>query len=348
MDNLLGADTSDLEGLAEELGEPRYRGRQIAEWIYKRGAQSISNMTNLPKEVRRKLEANSSLSRSKIRSRTASPDGTTKFLLEFSDEECVESVLIPYPDRVTVCVSTQVGCAIGCVFCATAETGFTRNLTAGEIVDQVLTLQQEAGRRITNVVYMGMGEPLLNYDAVLRSIRLLTNEVGISMRKITVSTVGITPRIRQLQAENLQISLAVSLHAPDDALRRILIPLAEKYKLTDLIAACRDYAQNTGRRVTYEYMLIAGINDRVEQARKLASLLAGSLANVNLIPYNAVTGKGYKRPSPAVVHAFREVLESAGIETTQRFQRGHTVAAACGQLRARPSEKLEYPGAGSG
>ncbi|MBI2844526.1 MAG: 23S rRNA (adenine(2503)-C(2))-methyltransferase RlmN, partial [Armatimonadetes bacterium] len=229
---------------------------------------------------RGKLEAASTLFRARTLARSPSTDGTTKFLLELSDGQRIESVLIPYTDRLTVCVSTQVGCAADCSFCATAAAGLTRNLSAGEIVDQALTLQGHAGERVTNVVFMGMGEPLLNYDEVIKSVRLLNSEVGIAMRKMTVSTVGITPRIRKLQSENLQLTLAISLHAPDDELRRRLVPLALRYPLNDMIASCRAYAEATGRRVTYVYLLLAGVNDSPAHARKLAGLIKGSLANV--------------------------------------------------------------------
>ncbi|MEN6373043.1 MAG: 23S rRNA (adenine(2503)-C(2))-methyltransferase RlmN [Armatimonadota bacterium] len=332
---VLGATSTELEKLAVELGEPAYRGRQIAEWVYKKNADSFSSMTSLSAAFRGKLESAASLFRSEIIKRSKSRDGTAKYLLKLSDGQCIESVLLTYEDRVTVCVSTQVGCAAGCVFCATAMSGFIRNLTAGEIVDQVLTLQREAGQRVTNVVFMGMGEPLLNYDEVLKSIRILNKEVGIAMRKMTISTVGIIPRIRKLQSEGLQLTLAISLHAPDDNLRRELIPFAERYPLSELIPACKEYAEATGRRVTYEYLLLAGVNDTPAHAERLVALLRGSLANVNLIPYNEVAGKGYKRPSAAIVTAFRQVLEQNGIEVTQRYERGRSVAAACGQLRAR-------------
>ncbi|HPP75034.1 MAG TPA: 23S rRNA (adenine(2503)-C(2))-methyltransferase RlmN [Armatimonadota bacterium] len=330
---VFGATRAELEELAVKLGEPKYRGGQLADWIYKKDADDFDEMTNLPLSFRQKLEKSALLTRSKIVKRSTSRDGTAKFLLELADGQQIESVLLPYEDRVTVCVSTQVGCAAGCQFCATAIGGFIRNLTPGEIIDQVLTLQREAGRRVTNVVYMGMGEPLLNYDAVLASIRLLNSEVGISMRKITVSTVGIVPRIKKLQSEDLQLTLAISLHAPDDDLRRRLIPLAERYPLNELMSACREYAKATSRRVTYEYLLLAGVNDSPVHARKLTELLKGMLANVNLIPYNEVCGKHYRRPKSAAVNAFREVLEQAGIEVTQRLERGHAVSAACGQLR---------------
>jgi 23S rRNA (adenine2503-C2)-methyltransferase len=331
---VFGATTAELERLAEELGELSYRGRQIAEWLYKKDAVSFADMTNLSAKLRERLESSSSLTRSKVVARHPSADGTTKYLLELSDGQRIESVLLPYEDRLTVCVSTQVGCAAGCEFCATAIGGFVRNLRVGEIVDQVLTLQREAGRRVSNIVFMGMGEPLLNYDAVIAAIRLINSEIGVAMRKITISTVGITPRIRRLQEENLQLTLAVSLHASDDDLRRRIIPLAERYPLTELIAACKTYADVTGRRVTYEYLLLGGVNDSPAHAEKLANLLKGSLSNVNLIPYNEVCGKMYKRPASDVVNKFREVLELAGIEVTQRLERGHSIAGACGQLRA--------------
>lgn len=335
----LGASTEELVALAVGIGEPRYRGRQLAEWIYRKSAASFADMTDLPAKLREKLASSASLTRAEIVTRSDSGDETSKFLLSMADGERIESVLIPYADRVTVCVSTQVGCAAGCEFCATATDGFVRNLSAGEIVDQVLTLQSESGRRVTNVVFMGMGEPLLNWDAVVKAVHLLNEEVGIAMRKITISTVGITPRIRMLQELNLQLTLAISLHAPDEELRRRLIPLASRYPLMALIGACRDYASATGRRVTYEYLLLDGVNDSPTHAERLASLLKGSLAAVNLIPYNKVAGKSFRRPPNATIDAFRSVLESHGIETTQRFERGHSVAGACGQLRSGISGK---------
>jgi len=331
---VIGASTAELEKLAVELGEPAYRGRQLAEWVYKKNVDSFASMTSLPAAFRGKLQSAALLYRSEVIRRSKSRDGTTKFLLKLSDGQCIESVLLPYKDRVTVCVSSQVGCTAGCVFCATAVGGFIRNLTAGEIVDQVLTLEREAGKRVTNVVYMGRGEPLFNYDEVLKSVRILNKEVGIAMRKITISTVGIVPRIQKLKSENLQLTLAISLHAPNDALRHKIIPLASRYPLSELLPACKEYAEATGRRVTFEYLLLAEVNDTPAHAEKLAVLLKDSLSNVNLIPYNEVAGKGYKRPSATVVNAFRKVLEDNGIEVTQRYERGHSIAAACGQLRA--------------
>lgn len=331
--NLLGMTSRELEDLAERLAEARFRGRQIAAWIYKQNAASIAEMTDLPETLRTKLGLETALHRSRIIAASGTADGTTKFLLEMEDAERIEAVLLPYDERVSVCVSSQIGCAVGCIFCATAIGGFVRNLTAGEIVDEVLTLQRESGRRVTHVVYMGMGEPLLNDEEVLKSIRLLNDEVGVAMRHIAISTVGIPARIRKLAREKLQIRLAVSLHAADDATRRRIMPVAARYPLYELIEACRSYADQTHRRITFEYLLIRNVNDSIGSARHLAGLLKGVLCNVNLIPYNAVPDLELERPSRARVRAFRSAIEEAGIAVTQRLERGHAISAACGQLR---------------
>jgi len=343
---LLGLDRAELIAVCKQLGQPAFRGRQIADWLYKKAARSIAEMTNLPAAMREELGRVTTLSRVEIVTASKAPDGTTKYLLKLADGETIESVLLPYADRVSVCVSTQVGCPAGCLFCATARCGFVRNLTAGEIVDQVLTLNAElgpdatsgphsVGQRVTHVVFMGMGEPLMNFDNVVKAVHLLNNEVGIGMRRITVSTVGIPAAIRRLAELDLQLTLAVSLHAPDDALRRRLIPISAGYSLDELIQTCREYANFTGRRITFEYLLLAGVNDSPAQAAALAKLLRRMLCNVNLIPFNEVGGVPYKRPPRGSIAAFRSVLEKAGIEVTQRMERGHSIAAACGQLRRR-------------
>ena len=236
---LFGLDRAELSSVCEGLGQNAYRGKQIADWLYKRGARSVSQMTDLPAAMRDQLAQAATLTRSEILDESKAKDGSSKFLLRLGDGETIESVLLPYADRISVCVSTQIGCRVGCVFCATADCGFVRNLTAGEILDQVLTLQDRAGSRVTHVVFMGMGEPLLNLDNVLKSVHLLHDEVGISMRHLTISTVGITPTIRKLADSKLQLTLAISLHAPDDALRSELIPLAQKFPLNELIQACK-------------------------------------------------------------------------------------------------------------
>ncbi|MCE5315615.1 MAG: 23S rRNA (adenine(2503)-C(2))-methyltransferase RlmN [Armatimonadota bacterium] len=335
---LFGRNRAELESFCKQLGHSSFRSKQIADWLYKRGARDFSEMTNLPGALREELAESSSITRAEIVKQSKSPDGTVKYLLKLGDGETVETVLLPYPDRVSVCVSSQIGCSAGCTFCATAESGLVRNLTAGEIVDQVLTLQEHSGKRVTHVVFMGMGEPLMNMPNVLKAIHLLNEEVGIAMRRLTISTVGITPAIGKLAEMDLQLTLAISLHAPDDALRQKLIPLASKFPLRDLIQACRNYADRTKRRITFEYLLIAGTNDSPTQAVKLAKLLKGILCHVNLIPYNEVHGKPYARPSRKVVAAFKEVLEREGVEVTQRMERGHSISGACGQLRR--SERL--------
>ncbi|MDH7601197.1 MAG: 23S rRNA (adenine(2503)-C(2))-methyltransferase RlmN [Armatimonadota bacterium] len=331
--DVFGMTTSELASLCDELGEPRYRAEQLADWLYRKGVRDFSAMTNLPKTLRERLKECAALTRAEVVAKHAADDGTTKFLLKLSDGETVESVLLPYPDRVSVCVSTQVGCPVGCVFCATGASGFVRNLTAGEIVDQVLTLSEAS--RATHVVFMGMGEPLLNFENVLKAVRLLHDEVGISMRRMTVSTVGITPAIRRMADLKLQLTLAVSLHAPDQDLRAQLIPLSAKYPLDELLQVCRSYANYTKRRITFEYLLLAGINDSPSHAARLAKILKGTLCHVNLIPFNEVPEADFKRPSERVIAAFRAVLERSGVQVTQRVERGHAVAAACGQLRRR-------------
>ena len=331
---LLGATSTELQQLSVDLGQPAFRGKQIAGWIYKQGVLRIEDMTDLPKAFRSELARTAPFHRAGVVTESASRDGTRKFLLQLRDGQRIESVLLPYTDRTTACISTQVGCAAACAFCASGELGLVRNLSAGEIVDQILTLQGHSDTRISNVVYMGVGEPLLNYDDVLKSIRLLNEEVGIAARHITLSTVGVTPRIVRLAEEDLQITLAVSLHAPDDALRRKLMPLTSKYPLRQLINTCRDYANKTGRRVTMEYLLLADVNDSPDQAKAVAALLRGIMCNVNLIPYNHTPGSVFRRPDTAAITAFRKALEDAGLTVTQRYERGDAVAAACGQLRS--------------
>jgi len=331
---LIGRSAEELVEIARQMGEKPFRGRQLAEWLYRHGARSLDAMTTLPAAFRQALAQTAVHPLSRVAAQSPSTDGTVKFLLELGDGNSIECVFLPYEDRTTLCVSTQVGCAMGCAFCATAMGGLKRGLTAGEIVDQVLCAQSETGRRITNVVYMGMGEPLANYGATVRSIRLLAGEVGISARKITVSTVGLTQGIRSLAAEGLPVTLAISLHAPEDALRARIMPAAAKHPLPELLRACREYASVTGRRVTFEYLLLDGVNSSREQARQLAHLLHGMLANVNIIPYNHVEGRGdFRRPPRPCIDAFKDELQRAGVTVTERMRRGNPVSAACGQLR---------------
>ncbi len=338
---LLGLDDDELRKLAESMEQPGFRGPQLARWLYRDGVASIDGMMNLPSAFRKELTRVWRVGRSQTALAQYSRDGTLKMLLQLADGQRVETVGLPYDGWLSCCVSSQVGCPVSCAFCATGRSGYTRNLNAGEIVDQVLTIQQamreQSGldRKVNHVVFMGMGEPLMNYDNVLKAVHLLNREVGIGMRNLTVSTVGYVPAIQKLAAEHLQLTLAISLHAPNDALRRRLIPTMTKWSVGEIVDAARDYASATGRRVTFEYCLLRDENDGPEQARELAHLLKGMLAHVNLIPYNTVEGLGFYGPSMERVRAFRAVLEQMGIEVTQRAQRGADIDAACGQLRRR-------------
>lgn len=336
MQSLIGLTTKELEAVAQEAGQSAYRGRQIATWLYKRGAEDFDAMSDLPRDLRARLAEHHTVGLPTVAHRDISEDGTIKYLMRQADNLTIESVYLPYPERVSVCLSTQIGCPAGCTFCATAQGGLARNLTAGEIVGQFLRMQQESERRISHAVYMGMGEPLWNYEAVIKSLRLLGDEVGVSLRNLTVSTVGVVPGIRALAQEELPITLALSLHAPNDDLRATLIPTARKWKLDEILDACGEYVHNTHRNLTFEYLLIGGINDSPETARELGALLKRKKlpGNVNLIPFNYVeTPQGFRRPTRESVTRFRQELEAAGRVTTQRMTRGHEIAAACGQLR---------------
>ncbi|RJQ38693.1 MAG: 23S rRNA (adenine(2503)-C(2))-methyltransferase RlmN [Dehalococcoidia bacterium] len=332
---LLGRDTSELRALLQKEGAPAYRGGQLAEWLYRRRALTFDEMSNLPGALRTRLQDKYEVGRSRLVTACHSQDGTVKLLLELRDGARIETVGLPYADRFSGCLSTQVGCPVGCVFCATGQGGFTRNLTAGEIVDQALAIQAEGSdRRLDHVIFMGMGEPLLNYEAVMKAARLLNNEVGVAMRHITLSTGGIVPGILRLAEEKSQLGLAVSLHAPADNLRRRIVPNA-KWPVAEVIAACHQYIRLTGRRVTFEYCLLGGVNDDLEQARQLAALLHGLNCHVNLIPYNSSGTARFREPSLESIRAFRRALANLGIQVTQRLRRGRDIEAACGQLRQR-------------
>ena len=339
--HLLDRSLAELEAQFDAWGEPGYRARQVARWALARGATAFEAMSDLPLSLRTRLAEAFDLAPPPVIATTAADDGaTTKALLDLGGDDAVEAVRMDYdPDdagrsgRTTVCVSTQVGCAMGCVFCATGQQGFTRNLTPAEILAQVLHFAR--GGRVTNIVFMGMGEPLANYDPTLTAIRWLVDPDGFGLRArgITVSTVGLRRPVRRLAEEGLQLGLAISLHAPDDELRRRLIPTAAGTTIDELLAAARYYVDRTGRRVTFAYALIEGVNDSVEQARRLAPRLRGMQAHVNLIPYNPTAGEGLRRPSPARVREFQRTLQAGGINATVRIERGIEIAAACGQLR---------------
>jgi len=335
---LLGQSLSELTAWVSTQGQPAYRGKQIHQWIYEKGARSLTEISVLPKGWRSTLES-VPVGRSTLHFRAPATDGTVKYLLRLTDGQIIETVGIPSGKRLTVCVSSQVGCPMACDFCATGKGGFLRNLTAAEIIDQVLTVQtdfREHGSydRVSNVVFMGMGEPLLNTDNVLAALRSLNQDMGISQRSLTVSTVGIPGHIRRLAQHQLQVTLAISLHASNQALRETLIPSAKHYPLTALLAECRDYVQQTHRRVTFEYIVLAGLNDRPEHAVELAQLLRGFQAHVNLIPYNPISEVDYQRPSPRRIQDFLAALKAHHIAASVRRSRGLSRDAACGQLRA--------------
>ncbi|OUL23492.1 23S rRNA (adenine(2503)-C(2))-methyltransferase [Nostoc sp. RF31YmG] len=330
---LLGASVAELTAWVQQQGQPAYRGKQLHDWIYHKGVRSLADISVFPKQWRAEV-AEIPIGRSTIHHRAVAPDGTIKYLLQLADEQIVETVGIPSDKRLTVCVSTQVGCPMACDFCATGKGGYKRNLAPHEIVDQVLTVQEDFQQRVSHVVFMGMGEPLLNTENVLASLRSLNQDVGIGQRSLTVSTVGIRDRIRQLAQHHLQITLAVSLHAPNQALREELIPSARPYPLEDLLAECREYVAITGRRVSFEYILLAGVNDLPEHALQLAKCLRGFQCHVNLIPYNPIQEVDYKRPNSDRIQAFVNVLKQQFIAVSVRYSRGLEADAACGQLRA--------------
>ena len=331
---LLGQSLAELTAWVQQQGQPAYRGRQLYEWIYQKGVRSFSDISVFPKQWRSNLEA-VPIGRSTLDYRSVAPDETVKYLLKLADGQVVETVGIPTEKRLTVCVSTQVGCPMACDFCATGKEGFRRNLAAHEIIDQVLTVQADFGRRVSHIVFMGMGEPLLNTENVVKAIASLNQDVGIGQRWMTVSTVGIPDRIRKLAQHQLQVTLAVSLHASNQALREKLIPSAHKYPLKDLLAECREYVNLTGRRVSFEYILLAGVNDDIKQAAELAQLLRGFQSHVNLIPYNPIQEADYQRPSSSRIQAFFNTLKQQQIATSVRYSRGLEADAACGQLRAK-------------
>jgi 23S rRNA (adenine2503-C2)-methyltransferase len=333
-----GARASDLDELLAGWGEPRYRARQVHEVLWTR-CRPLESATNLPKSLLGRLADALPLSLDADIEQTGDGGRTVKWLWRCrSDGAQVETVLMRYDDRATVCVSSQAGCAMACTFCATGQAGFERHLTADEIVEQVVRAQHASPQRVSNVVYMGMGEPLANVDAVLESLERLHDDLGISARRLTVSTVGVVPGIRRLAQHPLPVTLAVSLHAPDDPLRERLVPLTRQYPVADVLDAARDYASGSGRRVTFEYACIAGVNDRPHQADALAGRLAGfpGGAHVNLIPLNPTAAFGGRASDPAAIAAFANRLGRGGVTATVRRNRGVDIDAACGQLRSRP------------
>ena len=343
MKHLLDMSLAELAAEMAELGEPAYRAVQVLRWVWQRGAADFQAMSNLPDELRRALAERLTVLAGRIVRRDEARDKVVKLLIQWPDGQHIESVLIPVHGRITACVSTQAGCAMGCAFCASAIGGLGRSLTAGEIVEQVLQLQRAGGEaqepelRVTHVVFMGMGEPLANYEATVSAVRTLIDPErgGLSGRHMTISTVGLPQAIRRLAGEGIPVTLAISLHAPDDELRQRLIPSARGVAIAEILAAGQDYFARTGREFTIEYLLLRRVNDGAEHAVRLAELVRPLRCNVNLIRYNLVGGLPFHQPDRARTMAFRDRLLAMGINVQVRASRGADARAACGQLRRR-------------
>ncbi|GAW91422.1 23S rRNA (adenine(2503)-C(2))-methyltransferase RlmN [Calderihabitans maritimus] len=344
--DLRNLNLEEMEELVLKLHGKKYNARQLFQWVHQKGITDWGKMTNLPQKLIACLKEETEIGTLKPLERQVSRrDDTVKYLLGLSDGNAIETVLMTYTgreqrERYTVCLSTQVGCGVGCAFCATGQGGLVRNLEVAEIVGQVLNVELELrqkGQRVTNVVFMGMGEPLLNYHNVVKAIKILNHPLGLNIgwRRITVSTCGIVPKIKRLAREKMPLVLAVSLHAARDELRNWLVPVNRKYPLRDLLDACRYYVRETGRRITFEYVLIGGINDSERDARELASLLKGMLANVNVIPLNPIKETGFRKPVFKSVRNFMQMLEEEGIPAVLREEKGADIDAACGQLRGK-------------
>ncbi|MEM1291821.1 MAG: 23S rRNA (adenine(2503)-C(2))-methyltransferase RlmN [Cyanobacteria bacterium P01_H01_bin.162] len=331
---LLGQSLEELTDWVKAHGQSSYRGKQLHQWLYEKYARSLADVTVFSKEWRAEVAA-VPVGRSQLHFRSVAPDGTVKYLLKLADGHIIEAVGIPTERRLTVCVSSQVGCPMACDFCATGKGGFLRNLETHEIVDQVLTVQEDFEQRVSNIVFMGMGEPLLNQKNVVKAVRSLNQDVGISQRSITVSTVGIPGQIRRLAAEALKITLAVSLHASNQTLRETLIPSARQYPLEALMEECREYLHQTRRRISFEYILLSGLNDLPHHAAELAEMVGGFQSHVNLIPYNPISEVDYQRPSDHQIQTFVDELKQRNVVVSVRYSRGLEKDAACGQLRAQ-------------
>lgn len=354
--NLLDFNREDMAQFFIELGDKPYRATQVLQWLHQRGIRNLSEMTNLSKALRQRLSELTVIQLPEIVFDQQSQDGTRKWLLKLHDGNCIETVFIPEDDRGTLCVSSQVGCALNCSFCSTAQQGFNRNLTVSEIIGQVWLATRllspngaDHDHTVTNVVMMGMGEPLLNFDAVVKAMDIMMDDFayGLSKRRVTLSTSGVVPALKKL-AEVSDVSLAVSLHAPTDELRDILVPINKKYPLKELLATCKDYYKDDPRRrITFEYVMLNGINDTPEHARGLIKILHEIPAKINLIPFNPFPQTQYQRSSNNVIKRFQEILSEAGLVTITRKTRGDDIDAACGQLvgkvqdRTRRSQRLQ-------
>lgn len=337
MQVLSGLNLNELEKITDELHQSKFRARQIHNWIYLKSAKTVDDMTDLSKTFREDLKKIAVVTDVKIKVKQTSTDGTIKYLLEYPDGECVETVLMRFDNRanLTACVSSQVGCAVNCSFCATGKRGFIRNLNYKEIIEQVLTIQRDTGLKVTNVVFMGQGEPLLNLENVLKAMEIFNDSFQIGQRRLTVSTSGIIPQINKLAELDMQSTLAISLHAPTHEIRRKLMQIEDKYNMRDLKLALKNYVEKTGRRITIEYLLIKDLNDTTECAKLLAEYLHDIKCNVNLIPYNPTAQNDYERPSNNSIMKFKCLLEHSGKKVTVRLERGTDIDAACGQLSGK-------------
>ena len=337
MKNLSGLTLKEIEQITDELGATKFRARQIHNWIYLKSVKEIDEMTDLSKKFRDELKTVAQVTNIKIKVKQVSTDGTIKYLLEFPDGECVETVLMRFDNRanLTACVSSQVGCAVNCSFCATGKRGFIRNLTYKEIIEQVLTIQRDTGLKVTNVVFMGQGEPLLNLDNVLKAMEMFNESFQIGARRLTISTSGIIPQIKKLAALDMQSTLALSLHASNHEVRKQLMQIENKYPMDELHKALKYYVEKTGRRITIEYLLIKDLNDTITSAKQLAAYLKDIKCNINLIPYNPTAKNDYKRPSNNSIMKFKYLMEHSGKKVTVRLERGGDIDAACGQLSGK-------------
>ena len=345
MVNIYELSEAELEQQLIDLGQPKFRAKQVVQWIYEKGIHDFEQMTNLPKKLRETLSTQFCFGTLRIDMEQVSKDGTCKRLYRLADNKLIESVLMPYRDgRRTACISSQAGCAMGCKFCATGQMGFARHLSAEEIFEQAQRFSQELqqkGERLSNIVLMGMGEPFHNYNAVIEAIHLLKDRLGIGARKITVSTVGLAPKIRAFAQEGLQVKLAISLHSTLDEERTAIMPINRKYPIEELISACREFVEVTNRRITFEYALINGQNDTPEEASRLRNLLQGLMCHVNVIPLNPTAGYDGAPSNPERAQAFIDILERGGIPATIRVRRGIDIDAGCGQLKSKKVAETE-------
>ena len=338
MTDIKSMDLDELKTFVKEMNEPEFRAKQLFEWMHKSLISSFDECTNLSKVFREKLKESTSLTNLKaVEIFKSKLDDTQKYLFALEDGNIIESVRMKYEHGNSVCISSQVGCRMGCKFCASTLDGLVRNLSASEMLDQIYSIQKLLGERISNIVVMGSGEPMDNYDNIVKFVKIISSDMGlnISQRNITVSTCGIVPKIRALADEGLSITLALSLHAPNDEIRKTIMPVANKYALKDVISACDYYFKKTGRRVSYEYSLVAGVNDNIKEAMNLVKLVNGRNIHINLIPVNPIKERDFKQSDKLKIKAFRDFLEKHKVNATVRREMGRDIDGACGQLRRR-------------